>query len=351
MILGERTPAGNDSPTLDNLFRRAAARRPDAVALIDPPNRADFTDGPPRRLRYGEADGAVSGLAARLRRLALPSDSVIGIALPNKVESVLTLLAVLRAGMIAAPLPLLWRRAEMANALERVGAKAIVTAARIGELDSGGLAMQVAAELFTVRHLCAFGIGPPDGVIALDQTPAAGADEIAPAARPTALDVAVATFDVTPDETVAVARNHAQWIAAGLILMLESELAPDSTILASCGLASFSGIAPSGDALAPVRRHPVPASRLRRGRVLSARPRRRLRYHGVAGTAAAGSGSSRLARLSPAAPGDRRLARARADGDEPGLAACRRRAHRCGGVRRDRPRGVAPRPRRPVFWR
>jgi hypothetical protein len=264
---------------------------------------------------------------------------------------VLTLLAVLRAGMIAAPLPLLWRRAEMANALERVGAKAIVTAARIGELDSGGLAMQVAAELFTVRHLCAFGIGPPDGVIALDQTPAAGADEIAPAARPTALDVAVATFDVTPDETVAVARNHAQWIAAGLILMLESELAPDATILASCGLASFSGIAPSGDALAPVRRHPVPASRLRRGRVLSARPRRRLRYHGVAGTAAAGSGSSRLARLSPAAPGDRRLARARADGDEPGLAACRRRAHRCGGVRRDRPSGVAPRPRRPVFWR
>jgi non-ribosomal peptide synthetase component E (peptide arylation enzyme) len=87
MILGERTPAGNDSPTLDNLFRRAAARRPDAVALIDPPNRADFTDGPPRRLRYGEADDAVSGLAARLRRLALPSDSVIGIALPNKSKA------------------------------------------------------------------------------------------------------------------------------------------------------------------------------------------------------------------------------------------------------------------------
>ena len=35
--------------TLDDLFRRAAARRPDAIALIDPPNRASFTDGQPRR--------------------------------------------------------------------------------------------------------------------------------------------------------------------------------------------------------------------------------------------------------------------------------------------------------------
>jgi len=34
--------------TLDDLFRRAAARRPDALAIIDPPNRESFTDGGPR---------------------------------------------------------------------------------------------------------------------------------------------------------------------------------------------------------------------------------------------------------------------------------------------------------------
>src|SRR5262245_10083583 len=36
-------------------------------------------------------------------------------------------MGVLRAGMIAVPLPLLWRKAEIRSALGRVGAKAIVT--------------------------------------------------------------------------------------------------------------------------------------------------------------------------------------------------------------------------------
>ena len=55
----------------------------------------------------------VSAIAARLRRLGLQTDAVIGIQLPNTAECVLTILGVIRAGMIAAPLPLLWRRADM----------------------------------------------------------------------------------------------------------------------------------------------------------------------------------------------------------------------------------------------
>ena len=117
MILGDpkhRRPCRRR--TLDDLFRRAAARRPDALALADPPNRESFTDGPPRRLTYAEADRMVSAIAARLRTLGLPTDAIVGIQLPNTVESVLTMLGVLRAGLIAAPLPLLWRRADMPHA-------------------------------------------------------------------------------------------------------------------------------------------------------------------------------------------------------------------------------------------
>ncbi len=47
--------------------------------------------------------------------------------MPNTVDSVLTLLGVLRAGLIAMPLPLLWRRADAVAALSRVGAKALIT--------------------------------------------------------------------------------------------------------------------------------------------------------------------------------------------------------------------------------
>ena len=44
--------------TLDRLLRHAASQRGDQIALIDPPNREDFTAGPPRALTYAQADRA-----------------------------------------------------------------------------------------------------------------------------------------------------------------------------------------------------------------------------------------------------------------------------------------------------
>src|SRR5207248_1604248 len=105
--------------TLDDLFRRAAARRPGALALIDPPDRETITGDPPRRLTYAQADRMVSAIAGRLRRLELTTDTVIGLQFPSVAESTLMFLGVIRAGMIAAPLPLLWRQAECAEALSR----------------------------------------------------------------------------------------------------------------------------------------------------------------------------------------------------------------------------------------
>ena len=58
--------------TLDQLLTQAAQRRPDEVALSDPPNRASFTDGMPRRLTYAQADRMVSAIAGRL--LVAPDD-------------------------------------------------------------------------------------------------------------------------------------------------------------------------------------------------------------------------------------------------------------------------------------
>ena len=115
MILGYTKTEDLPATTLDDVFHRAARRRPGAFALADPTNRDSFTDGPSRHLTYAEADRVVSAIASRLRTLGLQTDAIIGIQLPNAVESVLTTLGVLRAGLIAVPLPLLWRRADMAR--------------------------------------------------------------------------------------------------------------------------------------------------------------------------------------------------------------------------------------------
>ncbi|MEI8151657.1 MAG: class I adenylate-forming enzyme family protein [Hyphomicrobiales bacterium] len=244
MILGETGILA--ATTLDEVFRRAAARRPYSIALTDPPNRESFTDGQPRRLTFAQADRAIDAIALRLRRLGLPSDAVVGIHLPNTVESVLTVLGVLRAGMIAVPLPLLWRRADITAALSPLGAKALITAARIGDFAAAASAVQVAADLFPIRHVCSFGKELPDGVIALDGLldgePPEPMPETVHYGNPAA-HVALLTFDVTPNGVIPVARNHAELIAGGIAVLLEGGIVADARLLACCGLSSFAGMA------------------------------------------------------------------------------------------------------------
>jgi non-ribosomal peptide synthetase component E (peptide arylation enzyme) len=247
MILGNGAgPAGAQSATLDELFRRAGVRHPQAIALIDPPNRERFTDGAPRALSYAEADGLISAFAARLRGLDLRTDAVVAIQLPNTVEGVIALMGVLRAGMIAALLPLLWREQDIVEALRRTGAKAIVTCARAGQHAPVQAAMQAAAALFPIRHICGFGRGLPDGVMPLDDLYAQTPIDFVPGPPRlgTAADhVAVLTFDVTADGVVPLARSHAQLLGGALAPFLETDLAPGAALLCTIPSASFAGLA------------------------------------------------------------------------------------------------------------
>src|SRR5580693_1330681 len=158
----------NVSPTLDGLFRRILARQPDALALLDPLNKPRITGQPPKRLTFAQADQAISALAAHFVESGLPVNSVIGIQLPNTVEFMLTVLAALRAGLIVALLPQLWRQAELTMALNRTGARAIVTTSKIDGVNHADLAMNAAAEAFSIRHVCGFGDDLPEGMASLD---------------------------------------------------------------------------------------------------------------------------------------------------------------------------------------
>ena len=230
--------------TLDDLFRRALARRPDGLALIDPPDRPAFTDGPVRRLTYTQADRAISALAARLKAFGLPTDSVVAIQLPNIVESVIALLAVTRAGLIAAPLPLLWRHADAAAALSRVAARALIGCQRIGDVVHGDLAMHIAAETFTIRFLCGFGEQLPDGVMPVDDIFEAGGAPPAIERHGDPSDhVALVTFDIAAEGIIPVARSHAQLLAGGLAVHLEARTPPDAVFLGALAGASFASLA------------------------------------------------------------------------------------------------------------
>jgi len=251
MILGEpgllAAQSSQGRATIDDVFRRVVQRRPDALALVDAPNRMTFTDGAPRRLTYAEADRVVAALAGRLRRMGLPTDSIIGIQLPNIAENILTVLGVLRAGMIAAPLPLLWRRADTITALARIGAKALITCERTGGFNHFDCAMRIATEVFSIRYVCGYGAKRLDGVVPLDDLfTVEKLDPIPPFDRERlgnpAMHVAAITFDIGEGGVLPVARNHLELLAGALGVLLESRLPQGAVILSTVVPSSFAGI-------------------------------------------------------------------------------------------------------------
>jgi hypothetical protein len=242
MILGEASRTAAAAATLDDLFRRAGVSHPDTLALADPPNRADFTDGASRRLSYAQADRAISAVAAKLRGLGLHTDAVVGMQLPNTVESLITFLGVLRAGMIAAPIPTLWRQQDIVAALGRIGAKAIIASSRIGSASHAEIAMQAAAALFSVRQVCGFGHHLPDGMVPLDDVFASAQVDmpVAPIRPgPAAAHIAAITFD---RDFLPVARSHIELVAGGLETFLEAGSAVEAPTLSTIPIGSFAGI-------------------------------------------------------------------------------------------------------------
>jgi hypothetical protein len=233
--------------SVDDIFRRIARRRPDTLAVADPPNRETFTSGAPHRLSYVQAARVVEAVAARLRDMGLPTDAIVGIQMPNVVENILTILGVMRAGMIAAPLPLLWRRTDAVAALARIGAKALICCGHTGSFNHCQFALRVAAEVFSIRYVCGFGKNLPDGVVSFDDLITARTPDLAPpldreSNGNSAARVAAISFDVGAGGVVPVARTHLELLAAGLAVLIESGLAQDSVILSTVAPASFAGI-------------------------------------------------------------------------------------------------------------
>lgn len=243
VILDGITPAADT--TIDSIFRANAAWMPDADALIDPPDRESITGQPLRRLTYRQADRAIGAIAARLREIGLSAGTVVGLQMPNTVESILTLLAITRAGMVPAPLPLLWRRSDCVAALSRAGARAIVTCGRVGTMDHAQLALDIAAELFPIRVVCGFGCGRVDGIVPFDDclsTQIDVADSLTTSGGEPS-PAAIVTFDTLMEGPVPVLRDHAQLLAGGMLVRHCRAIEKQAVIVSAIPATSFAGMA------------------------------------------------------------------------------------------------------------
>jgi hypothetical protein len=245
LIASHRLDAGR--VTLDQLVQHHAQRRGEAPALMDAPDRPLWTEGRPRRLSWAQLDAAIAAVAGRLTELGLANDDVVAIQGPNASDTLIAVLGCLRAQLVPATMPANWRNAEAAEAIARIGARAIFAATRAGPAHPADALRYVAAENFAIRFVCGFGAETPDGVVPFE-------DCIAAPRPPTALvrgtrmgnpaeHLAVVTWDCSSHGSHPVARNHNEWLAAGLPVLSGLGLDAESVLLSTLSPCGFAGLA------------------------------------------------------------------------------------------------------------
>ncbi|WP_346897246.1 class I adenylate-forming enzyme family protein [uncultured Roseibium sp.] len=238
------TEAWGDT-TLDMLFRQTAQLHPTRMALVDAPDRSNWTGGDSRSLTYQEAEREIDRLAAFYRAIGLTTDHVIGVQSPNTVDTVIAILAALRAGLIVSTLPLHWRQKNVLEALNSVGAKGFIAADRIETRNVGAAARDVAADLFSLRFVFGLGKDIPDGLIELGPMLAEMGDDLTfdESERDKAADhVATISWTRSGSETVPVPRCHNHWIASARQCVHEAGLNHGERILVPYSLSGLTGI-------------------------------------------------------------------------------------------------------------
>ena len=118
--------------TLWNLFEQHVNQRPDAEAVVDAANRADFAHGEHRRLTWAQLADAVDRFCRLLLDAGVRRDERLLMQLPNGVEQYIVYLSCARLGIVITPVPVQYRENELDHILAHTQAAAVVTFTGIG---------------------------------------------------------------------------------------------------------------------------------------------------------------------------------------------------------------------------
>ena len=138
---------------------------------------------------YRELSEKVDALAAGLLALGLEPGHRVGIWSPNKAEWVVTQFATAKAGLILVNINPAYRLSELEYALNKVGCRALITAARFKTSDYIGMINTLAPELARsrpgalraaklpeLRHVVQIAGAPAAGTLAFDAVSSMGGD-------------------------------------------------------------------------------------------------------------------------------------------------------------------------------
>jgi acyl-CoA synthetase (AMP-forming)/AMP-acid ligase II len=229
--------------TWNDVFARAAAQRPDALAVVDPANLAALTGVEPRRLTWSELDTEVGRFAAVLLDHGVGVDDVVAVQLPNSVDLCVTYLALSRIGAIVTPLPMQFQRRELTEAGARLGAHTLITVGWFGEREYAVEALALRRHLPVLRTVLATGPDVPEGAVSLSQAVAATEPKRQAHEADGNDAVTVCWTSGTEASPKAVPRSHHDWLAIAWGSVDAPRLTADDVLLNPFPMVNMAGIA------------------------------------------------------------------------------------------------------------
>jgi acyl-CoA synthetase (AMP-forming)/AMP-acid ligase II len=242
------------SETIDGLFRETAVRRGDALALVDPANRAALAGGEARRLTWREVDSEVTALAARLAGAGVRRGDTIGVQLANGVELTEMYIAAWTLGATVSPLAMQYREYEITTMGNAAEFEWVVAARAFGDRHPADDIAQLRDQLPTVRGVFSYGL--PGDSLSENST---GVTHLLPAAATAADEEAVATYRAAtpndPNDCVTICwtsgtegvpkgvmRAHYDWLVFSMVCQDASATTTDDVILNAFPMINMAGI-------------------------------------------------------------------------------------------------------------
>ncbi|MCW5643847.1 MAG: acyl--CoA ligase [Rhodoferax sp.] len=241
--------------TLWNLFEQHVNQRPDAEAVVDAANRADFAHGEPRRLTWAQLADAVDRFCRLLLDAGVRRDERLLMQLPNGVEQYIVYLSCARLGIVITPVPVQYRENELDHILAHTQAAAVVTFTRIGRPDAGHAAAAMFGAMRErhagLRVILAWGDGVGADCIDIGRHSAAAiTDADRQRLRQAEADAAVTANDVfticwtsgTEARPKGVPRSHNEWLVVAPSIIDAGQIGPHARLLNPFPLVNMAGI-------------------------------------------------------------------------------------------------------------
>lgn len=233
--------------TWSGLLDAAVAARPDALALVDPLDRATVMGGPVRSLTWAEAGEEVRRTSAALHALGVRRGDVVGVQLPNVVELPLTLVAIARLGAIACPFPIQYRSHELVRMSGLAGLGVFVTTTSALGRDLAAEAADFRERVPGLRAVAAFGDPASDPRLAsLDATQEQVAEADAHAASlelGSSDPVTIVWTSGTEGFPKGVPRAYGEWEVLGTACTESPRLTADDVLLNPFPMVNGGGLA------------------------------------------------------------------------------------------------------------